>query len=686
MDDDQSGTPSYSERVVKGRLIDVAHWPTPDEGALTGATLQQYLARKNAVTLYLRGTPLEEIERVTGVSGKQAYRLIFERCLEEHADGQPYGWRGLIPYSRVRSYKRKRAVRVDQFGHGGAGAMETVLDRYPHVRTAFERRVRKSSEGKNLGETNIRYRGHWIWFLDELRKSGCESRDEWPFNTESQGYYSVRRHVIRILECDAKALAFASGGPEAVRKLKTGDGSGRPITKFLQRVEMDAHKLDGRFCISVPEIGGGTKERIVYRLWVICMIDVVTRVVLGYYFCTGKEPSAEDVLRCIKSALIKWRPKQISYSNEPYEKGAGLLSSLGDDFVGLCWDETSVDGAKSLTCQGVRDALKNIVGSTLICPQDSFSKRHSPDDRPFIEVFFRNLAGKGFQRMSNTTGAKAADKKGRAPEEIALTSRFQYEYAEELLDVIIANYNIRPHGGIGRRIPLAYAKLLYAQTQHAARRATPTAIDSFLSVRKLCNVRGGAKVGRAAFVECNYAEYSNEILQNRQDLVGQKIWVIHHLEDDARIALASTQDGTSLGVLRARPPWQELPHSLSIRRAICRAEATGKFRIPPGGDAISTFIQYVESQPGRKLPIHPAYLAARRILAQAADPFVGETLLQAAHESAAFDVSTAPVSSQSSESPVVHPTTERKQEQAGAFKASNPSKPLPARRMAAVKR
>jgi hypothetical protein len=623
-----------SIRIVGGANVDISRWATPDEGALVGEQRALYFARKAAVTLYLQGSQAEEIKQKTGLGEKQAYRLIRERCLETHADGQPYGWRALIPYVHIQPYKRRTKILIDSFGNGGAGAMETLLDTYPDVRTAFEQRIRTIPSGKKLTETKVSIGRHCTWFLDELRRRGCEHRNEWPFNTASTAYYSVRRYVAKVLSGDPVALAWVTGGPEMTRKLKTGEGTDRPVTNFLQRVEMDAHKLDGRFCVSIPEIGGGIKERIVYRLWVISMIDVVSRIVIGYYFSTAKEVSSDDVLRCIKSALTKWQPQSITFSKEPYREGAGLLSSLGEEFVGLCWDETSVDGALAETCERVKGALKDAVGSVLLTPDNSFAKRRSLDDRPFIEAFFRNLAGKGFQRLSNTTGAKAEQKKGRDPEGIAVTSRFQYEYAEELLDVLIANYNATPHRGIGNRTPLAYAKFLFQNGQREWRRSDAVAVESLLSVRKLCRVRGGAKVGRGVYVECEYARYTNEILQNRQDLVGELIWVIHHKENDARIALASTQEGTSLGVLRAAPPWHILPHSLSMRRAIMQAQSIGKFHIPPGGDAIATFINYVESQPRNKLPVHPTYLAARRILAQAADQFVSDALLQAAQERA----------------------------------------------------
>ncbi len=45
----------------------------------------------------------------------------------------------------------------------------------------------------------------------------------------------------------------------------------------MQRVEMDAHKLDGRFCVSLPLMGGGFQEKIVHRLWVIVILEVVSR-------------------------------------------------------------------------------------------------------------------------------------------------------------------------------------------------------------------------------------------------------------------------------------------------------------------------------------------------------------------------------------------------------------------------
>ncbi|HEB3528810.1 TPA: hypothetical protein RZC51_000262 [Burkholderia cenocepacia] len=629
-DEESAERPVFSERIVRGRSIDVSQWSTPDVGAMTDSRRALYFARKRAVEMYLSNASSESIKQATALSAKQAYRLISERCLETHEDGREFGWRGLIPYERMKPYRRIHRIRVDNYGGGAVGAMQTLLDAHPELRAAFDARILTIPRAGQLTEIKRARTRHQSWFLDQLRVLGYEVREEWPFNTVSRGYFSIRRYIEKVLLANPKAMAHEAGGPDLVKKLATGDGTNRPVSRFMQRVEMDAHKTDGRFCVLLPQIGGGFLEKIVHRLWVVVLLEVVSRAVIGYYVSLAREVSKEDVLRAIKCALTPWEPKPVTFCDEAYLPGAGLLSSLGPEYIGLCWDETSVDGALAGTCLQVRGALQDVVGAKLLEPTNSFSKRRSKDDRPFIETFFRNLGGKGFQRLSNTTGSKPEGRKGRDPEAVALTSRFQYEYAEELLDALIANYNVQPHSGIGNRTPLEYAKFLYRHTASALRHVDSTMVDSMFSVRKLCTVRGGASAGRRPYVAFFNATYSNETLGVRHDLVGSKIWVIAHHEDDARTAMGVTMGGAPLGVLRAAPPWNGLPHSVAVRTAICQANRVGKFQIPPGTDPVEALVHYSESQADKKLPVHPAYLAARRILTAAAAQSVGDAMLETA--------------------------------------------------------
>jgi len=632
MPEDAADESHFSSRTIGGRSVDTSTWATPDEGALAGTVRARYFARKSAVALYLAGADEDEILKKSGIGAKQTYRLVRERCLQVHPDGQPYGWRALVPYLRIKPYERHRPIRVSPFGTGAAGVFTAMLDRHPDLRKKLDHRILREASPDKLSEIKITRKNHWRWFKDQLRALGYELRGEWPFSRDSEkyGYSSICRYVNKILSKNPRKLAIESGGPELARKLKTGDGTNRPVFRFMQRIEMDAHKTDGRFCVSIPLLDGESKEIIVHRLWVIVLQEVVTRAVLGYYFSMNREVSADDVRRAIKCALSRWVAKPVCFSDAPYEPGAGLLSSVGPEFVRLCWDETSVDGALAETCKIIRDILSQCVGSTLLTPETSFARRRSPDDRPNIEAFFRNLAGGGFQRMSNTTGGKPEDRKGRKPEQVALASRFQIEYAQELLDVMIANYNRRPCASIGGRSPLNYAKFLFENSNKNYKYTSESTIESLFSFRKLCPVKGGAKEGRKPYVNFCRGRYSNDILAGMNDLVGKRIWVVWHKEDDGRVALATMQNGVALGVLRAAPPWNISPHNQAVRSAICRLVDNEKFNLPEGSDAITKFIEYAESRPHGKLPIHPAYLEARIILTEAAEEFVGESMLESA--------------------------------------------------------
>ncbi|WP_230960246.1 hypothetical protein [Burkholderia territorii] len=344
----------YSQRIVRGRAIDVSQWATPDVGAMTDSRRALYFARKRAVELYLSNASPEAIKRATSLSAKQAYRLISERCLETHEDGREYGWRGLIPYGRMRPYRRIRRIRVNEYGGGAVGALQAVFDAHPELRTAFDVRILTIPRVGQLIEIKRAKTRHLNWFLDQLRVLGYEMKGEWPFNTVSRGYFSIRRYVEKVLAANPKTMAHEIGGPELVKKLTTGDGVDRPVSRFMQRVEMDAHKLDGRFCVLLPQIGGGFREKIIHRLWVIVMLEVISRAVIGYYMSLKREVSKDDVLRTIKRSLTPWSPRPVTFCEEAYLPGAGLLSTLGREYVGLCWDETSVDGALAETCKQVR--------------------------------------------------------------------------------------------------------------------------------------------------------------------------------------------------------------------------------------------------------------------------------------------------------------------------------------------
>jgi len=591
-------------------------WPEPDIGALTSKSLELFLRRKEAVLLYLQGTEAGAISKATGVHPRFLNRTIRERCMHPHPDGRVYGWRGLVPGVHIAKYSRKSKIRADAKGGGAAGAMSNLLLQEPDFAQRLDTQIIKTCPDLKLGEIRRPRHALWAWFLKELRGLGYEIRNEWPFTMKTMGYPSLCRYTNAVLSANPVKAARIVGGPQLEKKMISGDGINRPVQAPFERVEMDAHKLDGRFVVMMPQIDGGWSPRTIHRLWVIVLLDVVSRAVIGYYLSLRIEVNKEDVIAAIKSALTRWTRMELTFSNHAYSDEAALPSGHDERYVGLCWNETSVDGALAETCKTVKDKLRDVVGSTLMDPSVGFAQRRSKDDRPFIESFFKTLSARGLHRMSNTTGAKAQDKGGRDPGKVAVISEFQWEYAAELLDALIANYNATPHSSLGYRSPLQMLDFYGSIDKLPLRRADPNSVQGLLSVRKLCTVHGGYQVGRRLYVNFLGASYSSEELAQRHELVGKKIWVINHLENDARVALATTREGHRLGVLRAHPPWHRTPHSLTTRSAINSMVRNRRFDLANGADAVTAFMEFVESNAKGKLPIHPSYLELKRILVE----------------------------------------------------------------------
>ncbi|MDQ2733836.1 MAG: transposase [Pseudomonadota bacterium] len=447
---------------------------------------------------------------------------------------------------------------------------------------------------------------------------------------------TIGKFIDRVLSENPRRQRALLGGHEAERKARAGDGTARPQLRLFDRVECDAHKLDARMIVMVPSPHGGYEPRKVHRLWVVAIIEVVSRAVLGYHLSLHRECGAEDVLRAVKSALTRWAPRELQFSGNAYMAEAGLPSHRHERYLGACWNEFSVDGALANICGRVERQLSEVVGSTVLKPQDpdSYSSRRSKDDRPFIESFFGRLAKGGFHRLSPTTGSSPKDKHGGNPDLIADATQFQLEYAEELLDTLIANYNITPHSGLGYRSPLAQLDFLSARQPGQIRHADAGEVRRMVSVRQLCTVLGGADSGRRPHFNFANARYSAEWLCLRHDLLGKNVWLHVEDEDDARYATVSTEQGLFLGAVRAAPPWHLTPHTLYMRQAIRALDKRRAIHLSSHCDAVEELIRYAESSADKKLPPHPAYLEARRVLQAHAEGLVGQSMVARAKQPA----------------------------------------------------
>lgn len=617
------GTP---ERVLLGAVrdhIDTTTWEPLDEGALSEEHRKLYEARKKGVEAFFRGESARSIKEISGFSRTHIYRLITERCLVVHKDGLPAGWRGLKPHARLTPYTRSAPLTPDPWGAGTAGALQLLFaTRGGHeLKTRFEKRILgKVGSRERLSSKRVAKQELIVWFLNEAKRLFDVPGEHWPFNREKQGKVTLSKFIDHVLAQNPERARELEGGPEAVKKAKGGDGVDRPKLRLLERVECDAHKLDVRCVVNFPNPEGGWSQRLVHRIWVIVIVDVASRSVLGYTISIRREPTKEDVLRAVRNSLRRWAPRVLThFSDRTYHPEAGFPSKLNPEYVGACWGTMSVDGALANTCRTVRSLLKSVVNADLISPlkeDNSFAQRRSLDDRPYIETFFR-VFPKVMSRLSPGTGANPKERRGRNPEDAAAASNFQLEHLEDLLDVLVANYNGTPHSSLGYRSPLQQFAFLADREPGLIRTADPGEVSRLLSARKKCRIlatQSGAKV----HINFYNAEYSAEWLKSRRDLFGE--YVDAYLEDeyDARFIMISYQ-GQILGSLRASPPWHQTPHTLYMRAAIKGLSKKRIVFLSSIDDPIKQLCEAAERETDGVLRVHPAYLEARRVFSHVAD-------------------------------------------------------------------
>lgn len=587
-------------------VIELDKWPTIDKLCLTSQEkLALFESRCDAIALRVSGSTLSQIQARTGIRANTLYRII-KKAHQLHPDGRIYGYRALVPWIRLSPYKRRKVVRFSPGDHqgGGAGALTTLLDEYPELHDLIQRRVFPKGANKSLTKKTLAIHIHRA-FIEKCREIGLNQKNAYPFNTHRLGYASLANYITELKKNNPDKFARSNLDRSVNASLRTGDGTNRPPLALLDRVECDAHKIDAIFCILVPSPFGDIIPIIISRLWVIVLIEVASRAALGYHLSLRKECNQEDLVESIKSSLSMWEPKKIDIAGVKYQKDAGFPSSLRTEYVGACWRELSVDGAKINLSDKTNSIMNGIVGAKV-----KLIDRRIPNDRPFVERLFRTLETNGFHRLPSTVGSSPADIKGLNPEASAIKYFIQLEHLQQLIDILIANYNATPHSGIGGRTPLEYFDYLAKNRTEPIRRADQQLVNEIHSSRHIVTVRGSQKSGRRPYIQFCSVRYSSDFLRGKYSLVGKKITIVVN-QADARVIRAFNDIGESLGPLVAAPPWNDKPHTLTIRRAVLSAIAKGKID-SNYSDPIMAYLDYLESKARKSKSASSEYLMFRK--------------------------------------------------------------------------
>ncbi|NOU96209.1 hypothetical protein GC093_23715 [Paenibacillus sp. LMG 31456] len=468
------------------------------------------------------------------------------------------------PQKNVRLYRRKQSEKGFQECKR-TGEFELLLDRYPTIRDLIHDLYLKRRT-RNPSEPVIKPVHLFSKFTEACRKEKIKL-NEYPFNTENQGYRSLQRY-LKKLELKHFGIAASRYGEDAYKKSNnTGIGAQNElnIVRPYQRVQFDAHRLDAVFSIKFTTVEGDEVQRVLERIWILSIIDVGTRAVLSHYISLNKEISAVDVMACVRKAIMPHSKIDLTIPGLKITEGGGYPSDVVNDCGWAVWEELSFDNGKANLANMVRERLKHLVGCSVNAGPVSLPMR-----RPYIERFFQTLEEYGFHRLPNTTGSNPKDPRRNNPEKQAIRFHVTLENLEELAEVLISNYNGTPHGGISHLTPLE------AMEQRLGRGMLPTILDeskrsgvAFMQVEITREVKGNIKTGKRPHINYANEEYRNDYLANSAQLIGTKLRIQVNV-DDIRYLRAFLPDGTELGTLVVVGKWSETPHSLKLRQQIHR--------------------------------------------------------------------------------------------------------------------
>ncbi|CAI6087639.1 hypothetical protein [Cohnella sp. JJ-181] len=571
-------------------FLDINNWPMVNILKLSEEDSKVYKNRELAVRLYMHDkSSLQEIKEQTGIDAKEI-RDFVRRCLTYDPDTSIiWGFRALIPRKRITNYKRKSKTKSNhQESFGLNGAFKQLLRNHPDIdkiiKAAYLRRRESNVKRPKLSGNDI----HRI-FLNQCKLEGI-GLEEYPFNTEDKAFRSLYRYFKEIEQEHFSEAAKLYGEESAKSARWKGNKTDDDLllNRPYQRVQFDGHKIDAMFTISFTTPEGDIVTEVIERIWLLVIVDVATRAILGHHLCLNKEYNLDDVLHCIRNSIIPYEQLKLTIPGLTYHPDGGLPSAEIPQVAWALWNEFSIDNGKPNLANQVKDRLYQVVGCTVNPGPVS-----TPEVRGIIERLFRSLEVMGYHKLMSTTGSNPSDPIRNNPEHQAKKYNISINDLEELTHVLISDYNGIPNSGVRNLTPLQVMK------QRIERGMEPRLLEPekrreavFFSLQTKRMVNGDITQGKRPFIYFEGVPYRNDVLSNSANLIGQELTLLVNT-DDIRIIRASFSDGSELGYLMAYGIWGIVPHSLRTRKAINKLKKNRKIFFNQYQNPFEVYHEYI---------------------------------------------------------------------------------------------
>jgi hypothetical protein len=140
--------------------------------------------------------------------------------------------------------------------------------------------------------------------LKACRDLGLTARD-YPLSQRYQGRTALWNFLRELENTRPNETAAARYSDDAARKLREDERlpSEPHILRPCQAVEFDGHRMDLHATVHIPSPLGGFVTIVIDRFWILAIIEVLTRTILGHYVTLNREYTQDDVLCCVRNAI-----------------------------------------------------------------------------------------------------------------------------------------------------------------------------------------------------------------------------------------------------------------------------------------------------------------------------------------------------------------------------------------------
>lgn len=564
---------------------DLLAYARPDEALLPEKYVEPFRRNVAAITSVKKGMTVRDAARLHGVNRGTLTSIV--AIIDELAlDGRPWGFRACVPWRRKVTKVAVTVIAVP--AAPGPHAFVQLLLALPVLAKLIE-----NYKGP-LPTRNRRARAFEALFkrFKELLVQ-AEAAEKYPLCTPDKG----RRALIRHIQVQRRIVmdgGLTRDEPDVPSPTRLAD---LIALAPLDRVEVDGHKTDVNWRLQAPKPDGTVCVISVPQIWLLVMIDAVSRVVYAWHLVVGRKYTQTDILELHARALTPWVPRALASPDMRYDPHSWMPSMGVSTSELLRVASEAMDNDSSHTAKLTTESLASYqLGIVNLGPAGI------PEDRPHVEAFFRMIEERVYRRLAG--GFRPAGE--MSDEEMHANALHPSDYPvdlialEDLMDVVISGYNVTAHSELQGRSPReVHEAHLRTNCWRTRMSQTVDHVRALRTMRKRVFIRGSQKDGVLPHVHWEHGIYRSPKLQGRWDLIGTA-YMAQMLSNDLReMALYDEVTGELMVVLRALAPWHRSPHDIYVRRRAKAWRDRGLLKYDKCDDAVEAYRQYVRDHAWR---------------------------------------------------------------------------------------